>query len=178
MITFPPVHGDARPGPAASRSGILPTSLPRAPRKRESRARPSVFRGGGAHCCAPVSSPPVAALQPGGSSRGCRSCCPPWRLASLPHHDAKPTRYETANRHAQRLVFIGPTDMKCAPGFEILSANLTFEAQSRTPCNRCVRFVATVGSGHETLATKRALPLSWAGPAERVATTSDERDSR
>ena len=28
---------------------------------------------------------------------------------------------------------------------------------SRPPCNRCVRFVATVASGHATLATKRAL---------------------
>src|SRR5947207_4736013 len=38
-----------------------------------------------------------------------------------------------------------------------------FVAQSHTPCNRCVRFVPTVASGHATLATKRALPLTWAG---------------
>src|SRR5262249_47143595 len=32
-----------------------------------------------------------------------------------------------------------------------------------TPCNRCVRFVTTVARGHATLATKRALPLTWTG---------------
>ena len=37
-------------------------------------------------------------------------------------------------------------------------------AQSHTPCNRCVRFAATVPSGHATLATKRTLLLTWAGP--------------
>src|ERR1700682_1764295 len=31
------------------------------------------------------------------------------------------------------------------------------------PCNRCVRFATTVASGHATLATKRALLLTWAG---------------
>jgi hypothetical protein len=36
-------------------------------------------------------------------------------------------------------------------------------AQSHTPCNRCVRFATTVASGHATLATKRMLPLTWAG---------------
>jgi hypothetical protein len=36
-------------------------------------------------------------------------------------------------------------------------------AQSHTPCNRCVRFVTTVASGHPTLATKRTLLLTWAG---------------
>src|SRR5437870_12188762 len=36
-------------------------------------------------------------------------------------------------------------------------------AQSHTPCNRCVRFATAVASGHATLATKRALPLTWAG---------------
>src|ERR1700746_3552056 len=39
----------------------------------------------------------------------------------------------------------------------------SFEAQSHTPCNRCVRFVTTVASGYATLTTKRALPLTWAG---------------
>src|SRR5258705_11393576 len=38
-----------------------------------------------------------------------------------------------------------------------------FVAQSHTPCNRCVRFATTVASGHATLATKRMLPLTWAG---------------
>jgi hypothetical protein len=38
-------------------------------------------------------------------------------------------------------------------------------AQSHTPCNRCVRFAATVASGHATLATKRTLLLTWAGLA-------------
>src|SRR4029077_3284944 len=40
-----------------------------------------------------------------------------------------------------------------------------FVAQSHTPCNRCVRFATTVTSGHATLATKRTLPLTWAGLA-------------
>jgi hypothetical protein len=31
------------------------------------------------------------------------------------------------------------------------------------PRNRCVRFVTTVASAHATLATKRALPLTWTG---------------
>src|SRR5215471_14540716 len=39
----------------------------------------------------------------------------------------------------------------------------SFVAQSHTPCNRCVRFASTVASGHATLTTKRALPLTWAG---------------
>src|SRR5215471_2886808 len=39
----------------------------------------------------------------------------------------------------------------------------SFVAQSHTPCNRCVRFVTTVARGHATLATKRALPLTWTG---------------
>src|ERR1700730_1491124 len=45
----------------------------------------------------------------------------------------------------------------------------SFVAQSHTPCNRCVRFATTVASGHATLATKRTLPLTWAGlaPADR-----------
>src|SRR5436190_14139343 len=38
-------------------------------------------------------------------------------------------------------------------------------AQSHTPCNRCVRFAATVASGHATLATKQELPFTWAGLA-------------
>src|SRR6516225_5359646 len=38
-----------------------------------------------------------------------------------------------------------------------------FVAQSHTPCNRCVRFATTVAIGHATLATKRALLLTWAG---------------
>src|SRR2546422_10158965 len=32
-----------------------------------------------------------------------------------------------------------------------------------TPHAICVRFVTAVASGHATLATKRALPLTWAG---------------
>src|SRR6266566_497393 len=39
----------------------------------------------------------------------------------------------------------------------------SFVAQSHTPCNRCVRFATTVASGRATLATKRALLLTWAG---------------
>ena len=39
----------------------------------------------------------------------------------------------------------------------------SFEAQSHTPCNRCVRFATTVASGHATLPTKRTLLLTWAG---------------
>ena len=35
--------------------------------------------------------------------------------------------------------------------------------QSHTPCNCCVRFATAVASGHATLATKRALPLTWTG---------------
>ena len=33
--------------------------------------------------------------------------------------------------------------------------------QSHTPRNCCVRFAATVAGDHATLATKRALPLTW-----------------
>ena len=44
------------------------------------------------------------------------------------------------------------------------SAKLDFGAQSHTPHNRCVRFVAAVTDGtHATLATRRALPLTCAG---------------
>ena len=39
----------------------------------------------------------------------------------------------------------------------------SFEAQSHTPRNRCVRFATTVASGHVTLATKRTLLLTWTG---------------
>src|SRR6266480_6838165 len=39
----------------------------------------------------------------------------------------------------------------------------SFEAQSHTPCNRCVRFAPTVASGYATLATKRTLLPTWAG---------------
>jgi Peptidase family M23 len=38
-------------------------------------------------------------------------------------------------------------------------------AQSRTPCNRCVRFATTVTGAYATLATKRTLLLTWAGLA-------------
>src|SRR6516165_11930033 len=48
----------------------------------------------------------------------------------------------------------------------------SFEAQSHTPCNRCVRFATTVASGPATLATKRtATPYldrtftGWIAPA-------------
>jgi hypothetical protein len=35
----------------------------------------------------------------------------------------------------------------------------------QTPCNRCVRFAATIASGNATLAIKRTLLLTWAGLA-------------
>src|SRR5262249_22813978 len=40
---------------------------------------------------------------------------------------------------------------------------LIFRGSIPHPCNRCVRFASTVASGHATLTTKRALPLTWAG---------------
>src|SRR5262249_31856053 len=43
------------------------------------------------------------------------------------------------------------------------AATASGRLQSHTPRNRCVRFADTVTSGHATLATKRALPLTWAG---------------
>src|SRR5262249_871480 len=39
----------------------------------------------------------------------------------------------------------------------------SFEAQSHTPCNRCVRFAVTVTSAHARLPTKRTLLLTWGG---------------
>src|SRR5213080_1162824 len=48
----------------------------------------------------------------------------------------------------------------------------SYEAQSHTPCNRCVRFATTVASGHATLATKQDATLylgrtftGWIAPA-------------
>jgi hypothetical protein len=35
-------------------------------------------------------------------------------------------------------------------------------------CNRCLRFATTVANVQATLVTKRALPLTWAGPRRLV----------
>ena len=76
-------------------------------------------------------------------------------------------RSKPALQQVQRCLNLAKLLRGPAPRLRVKGAHLNLArqigAQSHTPRNCCVRFATTVARGHATLATKRALPLTWTG---------------
>ena len=125
----------------------------------------------GSFCCARAARDQAATAPPSNvmkSRRLNRSKCIPLSLARLTAYLIRWARRKFkrlcgrskgARQWLARVRRANPTLFSYWRFFNVGSRT----SESHTPGNCCVRFVATVASGHATLATRRALPLTWAG---------------